>query len=116
MKSMQMSSDKAPSLGMPSPPKADKLSAEFTLPAGRPLALNALIGEGRWTCEVTVRVTLQPGRDYEMEYLLSRTAGRCMTPLRELKPGAKGVERVRVAGAQALKPGQSCGRGALAAD
>lgn len=108
MKSGEISVVHSPRLGMPGAPGANKLSAEFTLPAGRPLALNALMGEGRWTCEISVRLTPQAGKDYEMEYAVSRAARKCMAPLRELRTGSAGVQRVRVAGVQRLSRGRPC--------
>ena len=110
MKSGQISVDKPLRLGMPGAPLANKLSAEFTLPAGRPLALHALMGEGRWTCEVRIRFTPLAGKDYEMEYSVSRAARRCSAPLRELKAGRSGVQRVQVAGVQKLNPDRLCDR------
>lgn len=85
-------------LGMPSPTDPSKLSAEFTLPAGRPLALSFGLGEGRWHCQVDLRFTPVAGRDYEVQYAKSADKKMCVTPLFEMKASSAGVQRVRVPG------------------
>lgn len=85
-------------LGMSSPADASKLSAEFTLPAGRPLALSFGLGEGRWHCQVDLRFTPLAGRDYEVQYAKSADKKMCVTPLFEMRASSAGVQRVRAPG------------------
>ena len=85
-------------LGMPSPADSSKLSAEFTLPAGRPLALSFGLGEGSWHCQVDLRFTPLTGRDYEVQYAKSADKKMCVTSLFEMKASSAGVQRVRAPG------------------
>lgn len=104
-------SGSTPNLGMPSPVPANKLSAEFAMPAGQPLAFAFIMSRGPLVCEVDARFTPLAGRDYEVAYLFAHAKRVCQAVVHELKPTSRGVERVKLAGVRPLKVDQHCEAG-----
>lgn len=111
----EISTQNAHSLGMPSPSDSSSLSAEFALPAGRPLAfafgMSTQLGRQAFTCYVQVQFTPVPGRDYEVQYAVNERSETCYAPVQELRQARAGVQRVPVAGVRQWDPKRACDAG-----
>ena len=113
MRTGEISTQNVQSLGMPSPPDPTNLSAEFSVPAGRPLAfafgMSTRLGRQAFTCYVQVQFTPVPGRDYEVRYAVNERNETCSAPVRELRPSRTGVQRVPLVDLRKWDPKHVCG-------